>query len=332
MKASIRGLEVFRAVMHTGSISKSAMALNVSQPTASGIIRRLEEAIGMPLFERTASGLTPTPEALRLLPEIDRIFNHIDYLQTKVEGILDGESSFLSVQCLPSMSKYFVSPTISAFKSLNDKVSIYIHSGPSTQVISNVEVGAFDVGFVYGVREGSTILEYVPLKTMRFACIMHRDNPLKSHDVIDVEKLAGENLILNRSGTLLRRAVDTACQEHGVELTPGIETGTIQAYDLISNGAGIGILDSSLLSKDYYPQLISRPCSLNIETKSYLIYCKKSPLSIFAKQYIDIVRLFFSGDTGLKVRGLSPGQRRKLDRIITLVGRNRVDLPASPVS
>ncbi len=61
-----RQLEIFRAIMRNGSLSAAAVALNVSQPAVSKVLRHFESQIGYRLFERSGSRLVPTPEA-RLL-------------------------------------------------------------------------------------------------------------------------------------------------------------------------------------------------------------------------------------------------------------------------
>lgn len=106
---------------------------------------------------------------------------------------------------------------------------------------------------------------------------------------VNVNDLAGEILILNRSGTYLRHAVEQALQRQGLNLIPQIEAGTMQAYDLISQGVGIGILDASLITEGHYADLISLPTTLDIQLQASLIYNKNVSLSFFARQYIDMV-------------------------------------------
>ncbi|WP_235041935.1 LysR family transcriptional regulator [Vreelandella profundi] len=303
MKASIRSLEVFRSVMHTGSVSKTAIELNVSQPTASGIIKRLEDIIGVPLFNRLNFGLSPTPEAVQLLPEVERIFDHFAHMQAKIDNIVQGGDAFLAVQSIHSMSKRFVAPTIKIFTELHPRARISIHAGQSSQVIGNVEVGSFDVGFIYGTK-ASEVLEALPLKKIQYRCIVREDSPLASKLMLDIDDILTEKLILNRSGTYLRQAVERTFQAQGITLTPQIEAGTIQAYELISNGVGIGILDDSLISEGYYKGLVSLPTAFDISVQASLIYNKNISLSYFAKQYIELVCNYFHDDEGVEVSAL----------------------------
>ncbi|CAJ3076526.1 LysR family transcriptional regulator [Burkholderia pseudomallei] len=63
MRLNLRQIEVFRAIMLTGSISGAAKLLHVSQPAVSRLISYAEQRLGLALFERIKGRLYPTPEA-----------------------------------------------------------------------------------------------------------------------------------------------------------------------------------------------------------------------------------------------------------------------------
>src|SRR3954453_8997780 len=74
MRINARQVEAFRAVMVTGSMTSAAELLGVSQPAVSRRIRDLELAVAFRLFERRGNQITPTPEAVSLLSEVERAF------------------------------------------------------------------------------------------------------------------------------------------------------------------------------------------------------------------------------------------------------------------
>ncbi|MBQ0933905.1 LysR family transcriptional regulator [Ideonella paludis] len=63
-------LRVFDAVMAEGSLTRSAVVLAMTQPAVSHALKRLNESVGEPLFERTAHGMRPTPLAQTLWPQV----------------------------------------------------------------------------------------------------------------------------------------------------------------------------------------------------------------------------------------------------------------------
>ena len=70
----LRDIEIFRTVMTSGSASKAAALLGVSQPAVSQSLRKLEAKAGLLLFQRVRGRLQATPEAQALLVEVDRCF------------------------------------------------------------------------------------------------------------------------------------------------------------------------------------------------------------------------------------------------------------------
>ena len=77
----LRHIEVFNAVMLTGSVSEAARLINVTQPAVSRTLQHAEIQLGFPLFQRAKGRLTPTTEALTLFPHIERLFAQLDEVQ-----------------------------------------------------------------------------------------------------------------------------------------------------------------------------------------------------------------------------------------------------------
>lgn len=77
MKMNLRQIEVFRAVMLTGSISGASKLLFVSQPAISRLMAHTEQRLGLTLFVRTKGRLHPTPEARRLPGEVNAVYEGV---------------------------------------------------------------------------------------------------------------------------------------------------------------------------------------------------------------------------------------------------------------
>lgn len=74
---TFRQIEVFTAVMRAGSLIGAARDLRISQPTVTRMILRIEDQLGMTLFDRVKGRILPTPEAARFLAEVDRAFEQM---------------------------------------------------------------------------------------------------------------------------------------------------------------------------------------------------------------------------------------------------------------
>ena len=77
----LRHIEVFNAIMLTGSVSAAARLINITQPAVSRTLQHAEIQLGFALFQRAKGRLTPTTEALTLYPHIERLFAQLDEVQ-----------------------------------------------------------------------------------------------------------------------------------------------------------------------------------------------------------------------------------------------------------
>lgn len=80
-------LAAFDAVLRLGSVRRAADSLCLAQPTVSGHLRKLSEALGLALFEPQGRQLAPTPAALALSAAVDEIFEALDRVEAELEAL-----------------------------------------------------------------------------------------------------------------------------------------------------------------------------------------------------------------------------------------------------
>src|SRR3546814_7456126 len=94
-------MEVFRAVMLTGSINGASKMLFISQPAVSRIVSHTEQTLGFQLFNRTKGKLVPTPEGEALFREVDDFYQHALQVNDFATDLARGPSSVLSISSSP---------------------------------------------------------------------------------------------------------------------------------------------------------------------------------------------------------------------------------------
>jgi len=146
----LRHIEVFNAVMLTGSVSSAARLINVTQPAVSRILAHAELQLGFALFQRVKGRLAPTTEAQALYPHIARLFAQLDEVQRLATNLRrgqgDGELHVLSVLAL----SYEILPrALKMFSALHPNVVVTIDSLHSPQIVSSLVLQEADVGYVF---------------------------------------------------------------------------------------------------------------------------------------------------------------------------------------
>lgn len=93
----------FLSVAQHGSIGRASAALGMSQPTLSRIIKRLERHLGVPLFDRFASGVALTAYGEALMPFASRIESEASHAQDEIGRLKSGTAGVLRIGSAPSL-------------------------------------------------------------------------------------------------------------------------------------------------------------------------------------------------------------------------------------
>src|SRR5262249_14417261 len=121
---SLNGLRAFEAAARHLSFTKAAAELNVTQTAVSHQIRRLEEQLGLRLFERGQRALRLTREAQQYLPAVRAAFAD---LRLATERLLYADSAtVLNVSCLPSLAAKWLVPRLAAFQEGHPDIEVRI--------------------------------------------------------------------------------------------------------------------------------------------------------------------------------------------------------------
>ncbi|MCO6186588.1 LysR family transcriptional regulator [Rhizobium sp. L1K21] len=106
-------LRYFTSAFETGTFSQAARANGVSQPTVSAAIQKLEEKLRAPLFQRSKSGLTPTPLARRLYHDAERSVTHLSSLEARLRA---EPQKTARVHCAPDILISSIAPGLSSLR------------------------------------------------------------------------------------------------------------------------------------------------------------------------------------------------------------------------
>ncbi len=146
----LRHIEVFNAVMLTGSVSAAARLINVTQPAVSRTLQHAELQLGFALFQRSKGRLLPTSEALTLYPHIEKLFSQLDSVQQLAKNLkITGSPKELRVLSVPALSFEVLPHAIKLFRVRNPDIGITIKALHSPQILAALLQQDADVGFLF---------------------------------------------------------------------------------------------------------------------------------------------------------------------------------------
>lgn len=147
----LRHIEVFNAVMLTGSVSAAARLINVTQPAVSRTLQHAEIQLGFSLFERIRGRLTPTPQAQTLYPHIEKLFAQLDEVQRLAGNLRAGQARRDELRVLTVLAlSYEVFPrAMRLFREKYPEVAVIHEALHSPQIVSSLVLQEADVGYVF---------------------------------------------------------------------------------------------------------------------------------------------------------------------------------------
>jgi len=148
----LRHIEVFNAVMLTGSVSAAARMINVTQPAVSRTLQHAELQLGFPLFQRVGGRLRPTLEAQALYPHVERLFKQLDEVQRLSSNLRAGRSQDeLHVLTVLALSYEVMPRAMRLFREKHPSVVVHHQALHSPQIVSALALQEADVGYVFSV-------------------------------------------------------------------------------------------------------------------------------------------------------------------------------------
>ena len=126
MKLSLRHIEIFRAIMAAGSVTNAARLLFTSQPTISRELARLEQVVGLRLFDREGGRLLATAQALLLIEEVERAYVGLERIDRFAQAIRNFEHGRLAITSLPLFSHSLLPEVCKQFHQSHPGVSVSI--------------------------------------------------------------------------------------------------------------------------------------------------------------------------------------------------------------
>jgi DNA-binding transcriptional LysR family regulator len=275
--------------MQTGSVTRTAEALSISQPAISKLLQALELDIGIALFDRSRRRLTPTKEALRLHREIEHLFLLAGSVDRMVNQMRSSGVGELRIASLPLLGTRFMPALISSFcKTLTDlRVSLTVAS--SRQVAEQVIAGQADLGFAHPISSDEHVLRD-PFAALAGVAILPLRHRLAKRPRLEPSDFEGERFISLGRENRLRHVVDGFFETHDVNRELLVETNYCDsACEMVAEGLGTSVVD--LLSASIAgPRVAATPLSPTIDFPIEVIRPISSSASLLVERFVNLAR------------------------------------------
>ena len=163
-------LRSFSMVAKLGQLTKAAERLHISQPALSAQIKALEDELGVPLFERVASGMQLTAAGRRLLPEAEKVVAGAQALRSRAHAIKGDVTGRVVVGTVSDPDFIRVGDLLARAIEGFPMLEIELHHEISGAAFERVRDGELDASFYYGQRVDPAIAA-VPLRKFAYRVV-----------------------------------------------------------------------------------------------------------------------------------------------------------------
>jgi len=293
----IRQLSYFLEVAKQASFSKASVALHLSQPTLSKVVKTLEEEIGMVLFDRSTRRIQLTEAGEVVQAQAQLIIQSMENLLSAVADLSQMKTGKFTLGLPPVIGSSFFPEIIAQFHSLHPQIKIELVEEGGKVIERSLLEGRIDLGIVV-LPVDAQLFEIVPIIQRELKLVVNTKHPLAGRGKVTLLELQNEAFILFRQGFALHDRVREACIRSGFE--PKISYESTQ-WDLISEmviaNLGISLLPETICSK-LDPQRISIIHEIEpaVHWNLAIIWAKNKYLSHAARGWIEFVRDTFQAD------------------------------------
>ena len=240
----LRQLQYVTEVVKNGmNVTAAADKLFTSQPGVSSQIRRLEDELGVTIFERSGKHINGlTPEGELLVERFEVILGEAENVKRIAQDFSHPDSGMLSIATTHTQARYVLPPVISEFRKSYPKVQLQINQGSPEQIASLTDTGKADIGIATEALELFDNLILLPCYRWNRCLIVPKAHPLLSEAEITLQSIAKYPIITYTFGVADRSVINRAFKKEKLDLNVVLmaaDAEVIKTY--VRSDMGIGI-------------------------------------------------------------------------------------------
>ena len=290
------------AISEHNSISRAAEAMFVSQPYLSKVLSKVEDELGLRLFDRSHVPLQPTYAGEKYLEYCRRFLKLEQEFTQEFHRLANSKDDRLIVGTPPIRGSYLLPLVLPEFSEVFPNTEVVIREDSSDVVPDKIAGEQVDLG-MFAWSAGRTDLAYTKLLDERMLLMVPAGHPLHYHasageplavlseDMLPM--LSGEKFISIDTPKSITKQVINYLQQHGIRCGVSITTqNNITTYRLCERGMGLAvIMEVAMCNTIFYNQ----PCFYQIGTQPmvqpwYCAYKKGRQLSPASQYFLQLVR------------------------------------------
>ncbi|KIL41282.1 LysR family transcriptional regulator [Gordoniibacillus kamchatkensis] len=243
-------LEYFQTLARMQHVTHAAESLCISQPALSRSIARLEEELGVPLFDRQGRSIKLNRYGELFFKRVDRILMEFKVGKQELHDLVHPEYGEVALGFLHTLSTGLIPDLIGAFRTQCPKIGFQLSQNHSYALLEQLHAGQLDICLIAEPAETKIPIQWIPLWSEEIFVTLPLGHRLAGAETIELDAIAEESFIFLKKGYALREMTDRLFQQKGMDpkvTFEGEEVAT--AAGLVSAGLGVSLLPEAGFDK-----------------------------------------------------------------------------------
>lgn len=266
---NIRDLQYLVALAETKHFGQAALACHVSQPTLSAQLKKLEDELGVMLFERSNKAVRLTPVGERLVAESRQVLQGVQRIKQVAASHKDPFAGPFHLGIIPTLGPYLLPHILCAMQAKFPALKFVVYEHKTEDVLQALRAGKLDAVILALPVRLDGLIQY-KLFDEPFYVLLPAEHPLAQQKTITQQAIARETLLLLEEGHCLREQALEACdatseQGSGAYRATSLET----LRHIVSLGAGITLLPAlAVHASSQLPGVVVRPLAGHVPART----------------------------------------------------------------
>ncbi|NJI53776.1 LysR family transcriptional regulator [Bacillus subtilis] len=235
-------LEYFQTLARMQHVTKAAKSLSITQPALSRSIARLENHLGVPLFDRQGRSISLNQYGHIFLRRVQAMMKEYTEGKEEIQALLKPDHGVVSLGFLHTLGTTLVPDLIGSFQQEYPNIAFQLKQNHSYWLLERLKSGDLDLCLLASIKPEDPI-QWIKLWSEELFVFVPNDHPLASRESITLNEIAGERFILLKKGYALRMTVDQLFEKADIQpniMFEGEEAATAAGF--VAAGLGISIL------------------------------------------------------------------------------------------
>ena len=241
---NLRDLHYFIALADRQHFGRAAAACFVSQPTLSTQIRKLEEELGVALFERTPRKVMLTAAGREMVERARRIVGEVEQMKEAARRSQDPEAGTVRLGIFPTLGPYLLPHVVPHIRTRFPRLELLLVEEKSDVLLARVREGRLDA-VLLALPQHDEQLHVEFLFEEPFLLAVPENHPLASRGSLRLDDLADQRLLLLEDGHCLRDQALDVCRLAGSGEKTGFQATSLETLrQMVAANVGVTLLPS----------------------------------------------------------------------------------------